>query len=163
MTLPLKIKRIVLEPDPRLRAPNQDVTETWDELEPWVRLMWKVMHGGAWTQGVGLAAPQVGWNVRLFIMDVDIAEHKTSSRRVFWNPEILELLGEPELKKEGCLSLPKVWGQVLRYPKVRLKAMSPHGAVDEVFEGLGAQAVQHEFDHLKGELCLDKLTKGAAC
>jgi peptide deformylase len=102
MTLPLKIKRVVLHPDPRLTAPNAEVVEGWDELEPWVRLMWKALRNN-WTCGVGLAAPQVGWNARLFIMDTDAREHKPENRRVFWNPEILKREGEPELKKEGCL------------------------------------------------------------
>ena len=147
-----------VEPDPRLRAPNVDVTEKWDELESWVRLMWKAMRNG-WTMGVGLAAPQVGWNVRLFIMDTDIEEHKPASRRIFWNPRILELKGEPRLMKEGCLSLPNVWGQVRRYPGVVLEAMSAKGPIIEEFNFLAAQAVQHELDHLAGELCIDKLTK----
>jgi peptide deformylase len=158
MTLPLKIKRILLEPDPRLRAPNIDVTEAWGELQPWVRLMWKAM-GNAWTKGVGLAAPQVGWNVRLFVMNADIHHNKPEYRRVFWNPTITEFRGTAVPTKEGCLSLPNVWGQVLRYPEVRLTAMSPTGPIDLVYTDLAAQCVQHEMDHLKGELCLDKLTK----
>jgi peptide deformylase len=163
--LPTKIKRVLLEPDPRLRLPNEDVRETWDELEPWVKLMWKAM-GRAWTKGVGLAAPQVGWNVRLFIMDPgDDPDGAPKPFRmdsnVFWNPTICEVSGTAVPKKEGCLSLPNVWGQVLRYPVVRLKATSPDGPVDVVYSDLAAQIVQHEMDHLKGELCLDKLTKKA--
>lgn len=153
MTLPTKIKRILLSPDPRLSAPNADVTESWDELEPWVRLMWKTMHGGAWTQGVGLAAPQVGWNVRLFIIDCDLEEHKPENRLVFWNPTMI-LTGQLELMKEGCLSLPKCWAHIRRAREVRLQAMSPRGLIDRIFTGLAAHAIQHEMDHLNGRLAV---------
>lgn len=152
MTLPTKIKRILLSPDPRLTAPNVDVVESWEELQPWVRLMWKAMHD-AWTQGVGLAAPQVGWNVRLFILDVDIHEHKPENRLVIWNPT-MTVLAARKVVKEGCLSLPKCWAHFERYEKVRLEGMSPRGPFDRIFTGLAAQAVQHEMDHLAGRLAV---------
>jgi peptide deformylase len=149
VTLPTKIKRVLLHPDPRLAAPNAEVVESWDELEPWVRLMWKALRNN-WTCAVGLAAPQVGWNVRLFITDTDTKEHKPENRRVFWNPEILNLEGEAKVLKEGCLSLPQCWAEILRYPKVYFRAQTPRGAVQHIFDGLDAQVVQHEMDHLAG-------------
>lgn len=153
----MKIKRVILDPDPRLRAPNADVTEPWEHLESDVRRMFKVMYG----TGVGcdMAAPQVGWNVRLFIMNPDIETKKPRAQRVFWNPEIVAFEGEPEKKREGCLSLPRVYGDVMRYPKVQLRAITPEGPVQEWFEGLAAQIVQHEMGHLVGQLCLELFVK----
>lgn len=151
--IPTKIKRILLDPDPRLRLPNMDVTETWDELEPWVRLMFKAMYRPG--NGVGLAAPQMGWNVRLFVMNPDDKHFRPQEQRVFWNPEILQEFGEQVLKKEGCLSLPGVFGHILRWPALRLRAMTPAGPIDEVFQGFPAQIIQHEMGHLDGKLCFD--------
>lgn len=152
MTLPTKIKRIVLSPDPRLNAPNADVTESWDELQPWVRLMWKAMRD-TWTQGVGLAAPQVGWNVRLFVMNADTQNNLPQHRMVIWNPRMI-LTGQMQVMKEGCLSLPKCWAHIRRCKEVRLQAMSPSGPIDRIFTGLAAHAIQHEMDHLDGRLAV---------
>jgi peptide deformylase len=150
VTLPLKIKRVLLEPDPRLRLPNADVTETWDELEPWVKLMWKAMYRAK--NGVGLAAPQVGWNVRLFVMNADQKTFLPSMQRVFWNPSYTGF-GEPVLKNEGCLSLPNVYGSIPRFHEIRLEAMTPEGPVIQVHDGFTAHIIQHEIDHLNGKLC----------
>ena len=151
MTLPLKIKKILLEPDPRLRAQNVYVTETWSELEYWTKQMFKAMYRTE--NGVGLAAPQVGWNVRLFVMDAARFKELQPRRLVFWNPRILEYRGDIELKREGCLSLPRVFGDLWRYPEVRLEAQGPAGPVDEYFKGIAAEIIQHEVDHLNGILC----------
>lgn len=140
-----------MDPDPRLRAPNAAVTQGWEELAPLVRQMFKVMYRA---RGVGLAAPQVGWNVRLFVMNPDDETHKPEAQRVYWNPQIT-LMGEPKLMSEGCLSAPGVTGDVRRFEAVRLQALSPRGAVDEVLEGFAAQIVQHEVGHLNGKICVD--------
>ncbi len=152
-----KIKRLVLDPDPRLRAPNVDVTEPWEELEPATRKMFKIMYSTG--VGVGLAAPQVGWNVKLFIINPDQKNKKPKNQRVFWNPEPLVLLGEAMKMEEGCLSLPKVFGHIMRYPAVILKAMTPDGPIEEKFEGFKAQIMQHEVGHLLGDLCFDRYIK----
>lgn len=152
----MNIKRVVLDPDPRLRAPNAEVTESWEELEPHVRRMFKVMYRAGY--GVGIAAPQVGWNVRLFIMNPDTETKKPTAQRVFWNP-VIQLIGEPKLVNEGCLSRPGAFGDIMRHPAVKLMASSPTGSVDEVFEGFAAQIVQHEVGHLNGKLCMDNFVK----
>lgn len=149
--LPTKIKRILLEPDPRLRTPNVDVTENWDELEPWTRLMFKAMYRT--NNGVGLAAPQVGWNVRLFVMDPARFKEKQPRRFVVWNPRIIEFHGEPVPMREGCLSLPGVFGDVMRYPGIRLAGEGPYLCYPGRFEGIAAQIIQHEMDHLDGKIC----------
>lgn len=152
----MKIKRILLDPDPRLRVPCADVTEPWEELEPNVRLMFKAMYRAH--HGVGLAAPQVGWSVRLFVMNPDQRTFKPQAQRVYWNPEIVQYIGEPALKNEGCLSLPHVYGDILRFPGVKLRAVTPRGPVEEVLDGAAAWIVQHEVDHLNGKLCYEHWT-----
>lgn len=149
----MKIKRVLLDPNPLLKASNSDVEESWEDLRPRVRQMFKVMYRTG--IGIGLAAPQVGWNVRLFIMNPDTKANKPDEERVFWNPEITWRSAEREQMHESCLSLPGVRGEVMRHPTVHLKAMSPKGEVGEVFEGLAAQIVQHEMGHLNGQLCSD--------
>lgn len=149
----MKIKRVLLDPNPLLRASNSDVEESWEDLRLRVRLMFKVMNRTG--IGVGLAAPQVGWNVRLFIMNSDTKTNKPDAKRVFWNPEITQAIGENEKMEERCLSLPGLRGHVMRYPKLILEAMSPKGEVREVFEGLAAQIIQHEMGHLNRQLCSD--------
>jgi peptide deformylase len=108
------------------------------------------------TNGVGLAAPQVGWNVRLFVMNPDQRTFRPQEQRVFWNPAIVERLGERRWKREGCLSLPRVFGDIERWDVVRLKAMTPAGPIDEFFSEFAGEIVQHEVDHLDGKLCYDQ-------
>lgn len=156
----LKIKRVILDPDPRLRAPNAEVTEPWEDLESRVDRMFRVMYRTG--NGVGLSAPQVGWNVRLFVMNSDKASKKPQFQRVYWNPKIIEKWGDQEKLTEGCLSLPKVFGKIYRYPKIQFEAMTRKGPVHEVFEGLAAQIVQHEVGHLNGEMCWDRFLKSDA-
>lgn len=154
MDFPLKIKRMKLDPAPCLRAPNADVDAPWEDLEPWADRMFKVMYSCG--NGVGLSACQVGWNVRLFVMNWDSDHKKPQAECVFWNPVLDGVEGEPLKLWEGCLSLPKVFGWVLRYPSIRLKAMTPLGPIEEWFDGRAAHIIQHELDHMKGELCWEK-------
>lgn len=150
----MKIKRVILDPDPRLRAPNAAVEASWSELEPLVRQMFKIMYSTG--HGVGLAAPQVGWNVRLFVMNPDSASKKPAAQRIYWNPAIVDTFGLPMKMREGCLSRPGIFGAVFRYQQVKMRAMTPKGIVEEVLEGLAAQIVQHEVGHLNAELCWER-------
>jgi len=112
-------------------------------------------------EGVGLAAPQIGKNIRIFYLS-----HKGKSE-VFINPEILykapgKVISEKENEKimEGCLSLPYYYGSLLRSPEVKVKYMNESGLVKiRKITGFPAQIVQHEVDHLNGILFVDKLLK----
>ena len=150
----MKIKRILLDPNPALRAPNAEVTESWDDLLRNVRKMFKVMY----REGIclSLSAPQVGWNIRLFIMNPDNVTRKPEKEHVVWNPEIIKTFGDRVKLREGCLSLPKVFGDVLRYPKIILKGTGPKGPALGSFSGLAAHLIQHEMDHLEGKMCWDQ-------
>jgi peptide deformylase len=144
---------IVYYPDPRLTAPNS-MLGAWSEnsskkVEEMRSLVTRV--GGA-----GLAAPQVGWNVRLFILSIAGNQGETRERVVF-DPQIT-LLGERALMPEGCLSFPNVYGHIERSVRVRLVGETPEGRIDEVLSGFEAQAAQHEMDHLEGILFIEKMT-----
>jgi peptide deformylase len=100
----------------------------------------------------GVAAPQIGVSLRAFSYNVD------GTVGYLINPEELVLEGEPELVDEGCLSVPGLWHKTLRYPKASLSGYQLDGTpVSITGEGLLAQALQHENDHLDGKLYLDRL------
>jgi len=102
----------------------------------------------------GVAANQIGVGLRAFAYNVD------GQIGYLINPEILEVSGEPELIDEGCLSVPGLWHKVLRHPEARAKGFLLDGTEVEISgEGLLAQALQHEVDHLDGYLYLDRLSK----
>lgn len=106
-------------------------------------------------EGVGLAAPQVGLPLRLFIMSVT---GKTEDVRVIINPELSEQRGEEE-KEEGCLSLPEIRAKIIRATSLQLTGMNPEGKpISEKLEGFPARIVQHENDHLDGILILDRMS-----
>ena len=153
----MKIKKIVTDPNPVLRTPCTDLESFDSEVQERVRKMFKLMYRTG--HGVGLAAPQVGWSVRLFVMNPDVHTCRPQEEKIFWNPEIVGFHGEKVLMKEGCLSAPGKWGKVLRYPSVTMKAMSPMGPVEETFTELAAQIVQHEVGHLNGQMCIDLFEK----
>lgn len=155
-----KIKHLIPESDPRLKAVNRCFESpllVWPEIQENVKKMFKIMY--ATGHGVGLAAPQVGWNAALFIMNPDSDTKKPQAQRIFWNPLIAEKIGEPVVMKEGCLSRAGVYGRVIRYPSVRMEAYTPSGLIRETFTGFAAQIVQHEVDHLFGILCFEKFIK----
>lgn len=105
--------------------------------------------------GIGLASPQIGENVRIFVLSPSVGEN-ASGNTVFINPSISKSLRKIELQ-EGCLSLPKIYGLVKRSKNIKVKAYDETGRKFELrLSGLLAQAVQHEVDHLDGILFIDK-------
>jgi len=102
----------------------------------------------------GVAAPQIGVNLRAFSYNID------GDVGYLLNPELVEVSGEPELVDEGCLSVPGFFFQRLRYPWARAVGVDLDGSVVELEgEGLFAQALQHEIDHLEGKLFIEGLDK----
>lgn len=101
----------------------------------------------------GVAAPQIGVGLRVFSYNVN------GTVGYLINPEELVLEGEPELLDEGCLSVPGLWNKTSRYPKAKLSGYQLDGTYITISgEGLLAQALQHEYDHLDGKLYLDRLS-----
>jgi peptide deformylase len=146
--------QLVFYPNPVLRKRAQPVAGVDDEVRARVQEMFEVLYR---EQGVGLAAPQVGWSVRLFVTNVR-GERDPATERVFVNPEILRGDGEV-LDEEGCLSLPEVRGKVLRKQRVLIRAQDLEGnSFEEELTDLEARVVQHELDHLDGILFISRLS-----
>jgi peptide deformylase len=147
------IRPIVLVPDPVLRAKAEPVAVFDGGLRDLARDMLETMYEAP---GRGLAAPQIGLGLRLFVMDVGWKEG-TSDPQVFVNPEIVGASDEVVMREEGCLSIPGRVSRVTRPVEVRLRWRDLDGAEREgTFDGFAATCVQHEVDHLDGILCTDR-------
>ena len=135
--------------DPILRQETTPVTTVTDELRSLIDDMFETMYAA---KGIGLAAPQVGRNERLAVIDVD------DQPLVLINPEIVSAEGTIKAE-EGCLSIPEIYGDVERASRVVVRAVDRQGKGFEV-EGreLLARCLQHEIDHLHGKLFLDYLS-----
>jgi peptide deformylase len=143
--------QIIFYPDPRLRRVSETVTAFDANLSKLASRMFELMRQ---EQGVGLAAPQVGVNLRLFVMNHD---GKPESDRVIVNPQLLDAEGN-ELDEEGCLSLPKIRANIDRATKVTLNAQDLNGEpFTEVGEDFVARVWQHETDHLNGVMLIDRM------
>lgn len=145
---------LVLYPSDVLVGKNLPVSDYTPDVAAQVKEMFEVMGR---VDGAGLAAPQVGWNVRLFIIGVPGPNDGESLQRVVWNPSV-HPFGERVLMVEGCLSFPRIFAPVPRWTHARLTGKTPEGPIDEIFTGLAAQAVQHEMDHLDGILFIEKMS-----
>jgi peptide deformylase len=144
--------RIIRYPDPRLRKPSVPVEVFDADLKALATRMLELMREA---KGVGLAAPQVGINRRLFVM---CHSGKSEDDRVYVNPVLSEPEGEDEAE-EGCLSLPEINIPVWRSTRLRIQARDLDGnPIDQTESGYIARIWQHETDHLDGILLLDKMT-----
>jgi len=142
-------------PDPVLRRRTRPVREVDGALVDRVHQMLELMYE---SEGIGLAAPQVGWSVQAVTLDVELARE---GERVFLNPRIVDEEGTEEVE-EGCLSLPHVQLTVPRAARVKIVAYTLAGERVEIeAEGLLARAWQHEIDHLNGLLITDKVQPAA--
>jgi peptide deformylase len=138
-------------PDPRLTKVSKPVERFDDALAELGAKMLVLMREA---KGVGLAAPQVGINQRLFVMN---ATGNPEDDLIIVNPELSELEGSEEAE-EGCLSLPELRVQIERSKRARLKAFDAAGnPIDKVTEGYEARIWQHEFDHLNGILLINRM------
>jgi len=145
---------ILHHPDPRLRQKAQPVATFDEALQTLIDDMFETMYAAP---GVGLAATQVGIALRLAV--IDCSEDKTAPQPIVMiNPEIVER-AEREVMEEGCLSVPGVGEKVERFNRLRVRAVDRDGKPFEIdAQGLLAQAVQHEIDHLDGKLYIDHLS-----
>lgn len=150
----MAVRPILHYPDKRLRIPGKPVTDFGPEFQKLIDDMAETMYAAP---GVGLAAPQIGVALRVFIVDTATGEDEPSDLRVFANPEILDRQ-ETVLFDEGCLSFPGAREEVERAERVRVRAQDRHGQTFELeTDGLLAIAIQHEHDHLEGKLMVDHL------
>jgi len=135
--------------DPILRAATTPVGEITDDLRKLVADMFETMYAA---QGIGLAAPQVGRSERLAVVDVE------GDAFAMFNPEILTAAGPEEKMEEGCLSIPEVYGDVVRPTRIVVRFIDQDGKqVERALDGLLGRCAQHEIDHLDGKLFIDYL------
>ena len=150
---------IVLYGSPVLRKVAQEIDKDYPDLEEFIKNMWETMYV---SDGVGLAAPQVGKSVRLFVIDGSPFEEDEPQlkdfKKTFINAKIVER-GKDEVElNEGCLSIPLLREDVSRPTKIRLQYQDEDfNHHDEWFEGMAARIIQHEYDHTEGILFTDKV------
>jgi len=144
---------------PVLKKVASPIGEDYPELPQLIENMWETMTAA---HGVGLAAPQIGLSIRLFVVDstpaVDEEKNETGIRKVFINAVILEESGPEWSYEEGCLSIPNVRGDIDRKEKIRIQYQDENFVKHiEEYEGINARVIQHEYDHIEGILFTEKL------
>lgn len=148
---------IVMYGDPVLRQRAKDIEQGTD-LKQLIDDMFETMHGAS---GIGLAAPQIGKSIRLFIVDGTVLEDEEGMenfKKAFVNPEILEEVGTPWDFEEGCLSIPNIRENVSRKARLKIRYYDEHWNLhEEEYDGMKARIIQHEYDHIEGKLFVDYL------
>jgi len=148
---------IVLYGDTVLKKRAEDIPVGTD-ISDLISDMFETMHAAS---GVGLAAPQIGKSIRLFVIDDNPMMEKGEQgiRQAFINPEIIEEKGEPWAFEEGCLSIPGIREDVKRNESVKLKYFDENWQEHTVeFEDIHARVIQHEYDHIEGILFTDHIS-----
>ncbi len=144
---------------PVLRKKSLSIPRDYPQLQQLIKDMYETMYSA---KGVGLAAPQIGKDIRLFIMDTIQLDKKneiaTGIKRVFINAELLDESGDPWLYEEGCLSLPDIHVEIERKPVIRIRYFDQDwNEHTETFDSVNARVIQHEYDHIEGILFIDRL------
>ena len=151
---------ILIYNHPILRKKCVNIKNDYDDLNQLIENMFDTMYNA---NGVGLAAPQVGFSINLFIIDLspflsDYPNLKTT-KKVFINPEIKIETGEEWQFNEGCLSIPEIREDVTRKSAIKIKYFDQHfNMIEESIDGIEARVIQHEYDHLRGVLFIDFLS-----
>ncbi|NBG66977.1 peptide deformylase [Acidiluteibacter ferrifornacis] len=151
---------IVAYGDPVLKKEAEDIEKDSPELQQLIDNMIETMHN---SEGVGLAAPQIGKSIRLFVVDASPFEEDeptlSNFKKVFINPIILEEEGKEWDFNEGCLSIPGIREDVSRKPKITIEYYDREWNLkEEQYDGIAARIIQHEYDHIEGVLFTDHLT-----
>ena len=150
-----------------LKTKAVNITSGYPELKKLINDMWETMYNA---NGVGIAAPQIGKSIRLFVIDAspfsedkEISDDEISTlknfKKVFINPEIIHETGDEWNFMEGCLSIPNIREDIKRKEKITIKYYNE--SFEEIvldLQGLAARVVQHEYDHIEGVLFIDKLS-----
>jgi peptide deformylase len=143
--------------DPVLRKVAEPIGPDFPNLKEFIQNMFETMY---FSDGVGLAAPQVSQPVRIFVIDSTTAEEdeEPGIKRAFINPEILEKYGDDWVMNEGCLSLPEIREDISRPETVKIKYLDEDfNEHIDVFSGFTSRVIQHEYDHLEGKMFVDYL------
>lgn len=158
---------IVAYGTPVLKKKAVEISKDYPKLDELIENMFETMYNAS---GVGLAAPQIGLSIRLFVVDAkpfseddSLSEEEIkeleSFKRVFINPEIIEEQGVEWDFSEGCLSIPDVHEDIFRKPELKIQYLDENfDSQTEVLSGLSARVVQHEYDHIEGVLFTDRIS-----
>ena len=149
---------IVMYGDPVLRQKATDIEQGTD-LKQLIEDMFETMHNA---NGIGLAAPQIGKSIRIFVVDGTIMDDEPAMadfKKVFINPVMLEQDGLPWEYEEGCLSIPNIREKISRLEHLRIRYYDQDwNLLEEDYDGLKARVIQHEYDHIEGKMFVDYLT-----
>lgn len=151
---------IYLYGQPILRKETTEIAKDYPNLKELIENMFETMYNA---DGVGLAAPQIGLDIRLFIVDLEpLAEDDpqyADFKKVFINPRIVERTGNIVKMNEGCLSLPGISEAVEREEAIRIQYLDENfNSHDETYSGFFARCIQHEYDHLEATLLIDHIS-----
>ena len=165
---------VVAYGDPVLRKLGAVIDKDYPELNKLIADMYETMYASS---GVGIAAPQVGKAIRLFLVDtkpfvngerdedeedeftVEEREQLGNLKKTFINASIIKEEGEEWVFNEGCLSIPKIREDVKRKPKIHIQYYDEQfNFYDETYEGIAARVIQHEYDHIEGKLFTDRIS-----
>jgi peptide deformylase len=149
---------IIMYGDPVLRQRAKDIPQGTD-IKQLITDMFETMDAAS---GIGLAAPQIGKPIRLFIVDGTALEDEPDMetfKKAFINPQIIEETGTPWEFEEGCLSIPNIREKISRKEKVKIRYYDEEWKLkEEEYDGMKARIIQHEYDHIEGKLFVDYLT-----
>ena len=148
---------------PLLRKKSEDITPDYPNLQQLIADMFETMYKA---EGCGLAAPQIGLNIRLIVIDGEQMADKDNPndmlrtfKKILINPRITERFGDEWSDEEGCLSLPKIRETVKRPSKIKIDYLDenfePHS---EEYDGMAARIIQHEYDHIEGSMFIDRIS-----
>ncbi len=152
----MSLRPILTAPDPRLKAVASDVAKVDGEIRTLIADMLETMYEA---DGIGLAAVQIGVVKAVIVMDLDQKDGKRNPR-VFVNPKLLWASEELASFEEGCLSVPEIWEDVERPARIRAEYLDRDGIKQTLeADGLLADCLQHEMDHLNGVLFIDHLSR----
>ncbi len=145
--------------DPVLKKKAEAVTPEHPDLKELIDDMWETMYKAS---GLGLAAPQVGKSLRIFVIDASpFGEEEprlADFKKVFLNAQILEEKGKTWSFNEGCLSFPGMREDISRPPQIRIRYQDENfNEYEEEYSGLAARIIQHEYDHIEGTLMVDRM------
>ena len=151
---------IIVYGNPILRKRAKEIEKDGLDIKPFVRDMFDTMYAA---HGIGLAAPQIGKSIRLFVVDGttldDEEEDMTDFKKTFINPVIVKEEGEEWEFEEGCLSIPHIRENVARQEKVKIRYVDEEwNPKEEEYDGVKARIIQHEYDHLDGKMFIDYLS-----
>ena len=149
---------IVAYGDPVLKKKAEVIDPEKADVKILSEDLYETMHKAS---GVGLAAPQIGISLRIFVIDATPMEDEKygNFKSAFINPEIIEEDGEPWDYEEGCLSIPGIREDVSRNEKLKIRYFDENWEKhEEVYDGILARIIQHEYDHIEGVLFTDKLS-----